>query len=182
MEILFDRNRLPGFEIHIVLLAFADFDGHRIEAGENLRQHLGRVFAQQAVGADEHRIARQDGDVLSPFGEDGRVTPAHRRVVHDVVVQQREIMENLDGCRCRHGRLGLVGEDSAGKHQQHGTQPFPAHREGIADRCVQPAGFFGISDLSQIMFDGFQNLVVVLHAEIRWVRIVELRRHFLCPA
>jgi hypothetical protein len=32
------------------------------------------------------------------------------------------------------------------------------------------------------MFDGFQNLVVVLHAEIRWVRIVELRRHFLCPA
>ena len=109
VEILLDRNRLPGFEIHIVLLAFADFDGHRIEAGENLRQHLGRVFAQQAVGADEHRIARQDGDVLSPFGEDGRVAPAHRRVVHDVVVQQREIMENLDGCRCRHGRLGLVG-------------------------------------------------------------------------
>lgn len=89
---------------------------------------------------------------------------------------------SICGCRCRHGRLGLVGEDSAGKHQQHGTQPFPAHREGIADRCVQPAGFFGISDLSQIMFDGFQNLVVVLHAEIRWVRIVELRRHFLCPA
>ena len=96
VEILLDRNRLPGFEIHIVLLAFADFDGHRIEAGENLRQHLGRVFAQQAVGADEHRIARQDGDVLSPFGEDGRVAPAHRRVVHDVAVQQREIMENLD--------------------------------------------------------------------------------------
>ena len=111
-----------------------------------------------------------------------KVAPAHRRVVHDVVVQQREVVEDLDGCRCRHGRLGLVGEDSAGEHQQHGTQPFPGHREGITDRCVQPAGFFGVSDLSQIMFDGLQNLVVVLHAETRWIRIVELRRHFLCPA
>jgi len=32
------------------------------------------------------------------------------------------------------------------------------------------------------MFDGLQNLVVVLHAETRWIRIVELRRRFLRSA
>ena len=74
--------------------------------------------------------------VESTFGMDRGLAPAHGGVVHDVVVQQREVVEHLDGRSRGQRLLHVVGEDAAGERQQHGAEAFAAPGERIADRGV----------------------------------------------
>ena len=134
---VFDHRDLGFlFEIHVVLLSFAHLERHGVEGREHLRQQVGRDAAQQAVGVDQHGVAREDGHVLAPFGIDRGFAAPHGGVVHDVVVQQREVVEHLDGRSCGQRLLHVVGEDAAGERQQHGAEAFAAPGERIADRGV----------------------------------------------
>lgn len=137
VHVFHDRNLRLAFEIHVVLLSFAHFERHGVERREYLRQQLRRHLAQQPVGADQHGVTREDRHVLSPLGVDRGFAAPHGCIVHDVVVQQREVMEHLDGRGGRQGMLYLIGEDAVGEHQQHGAQALAAARERIADRGVK---------------------------------------------
>ena len=153
VHVFHDRDLAFALEVHVVLLSFADFERHGVERAQYPGQQLRGHFAQQAVGADHHGVARKDRHARPPLGIDRRFAAAHGGVVHDVVVQQREVVEHLDGGRSRQGGLKPVGENAVCEHQQHRAQAFAAARQRIADRCVETFGFGRELGLGQIIFD-----------------------------
>ena len=69
---------------------------------------------------------------------DGRTAAAHVGTIHDVVVEQREVMEHLYGCSLVEGASASVGCDGVGHgERQHRTYPFASGLEGVADRVVE---------------------------------------------
>ena len=92
-----------------------------------------------------------------------RLAPPHGGVVHDVVVQEREIVEHLDGRRRGKRLQRIVGEDAAREHDEHRPQPFAASGERIADRRVQQFGFGREFGLCQVILDHREKLLVGLH-------------------
>ena len=95
---------------------------------------------------------------------DRGLAPAHGGVVHDVVVQQREVVEHLDGRSRGQRLLHVVGEDAAGERQQHGAEAFAAPGERIADRGVEEFRFGRKFGLGEVIFDGGEHLLVGLHS------------------
>ena len=87
----------------------------------------------------------------------------HGGVVHDVVVQQREIVEHLDGRGCGQRLLHVVGKGAVGEHQQHRPQAFAASGQRIADRRIQELGFGREIGLCEEILDGGKYLFVALH-------------------
>ena len=136
---------------------------HRVEDLQNTRQQCRRCLRQQPVGADEHGVARQNRHVAAPAGVDRRFAAAHGGIVHDVVVQQREVVEYLDGGGGGQRDVDVVGKQPARQQQQHRAQALAAARERIADRIVEPFGFGRQLTLSEIIFEKVEKLFVGLH-------------------
>ena len=162
------------FEIHVVLLSLADAERHLVEEGHHLRQQVRRDAAEQAVGADQHGVARENGHVLPPACEDRGLAAPHGRVVHDVVVQQGEVVEHLDGGGGRQGLLQVVGEQAAREHHEHRSQPLATPGERVADGCVEPFGFSREFGLRQVILNDGEELLVVLHVclDVFWSEYV----------
>ena len=137
--VLLHGHGVAALEIHIVLLPLADPDGHIRKHGEQLRQHGLVALRKQTVGPNHHRIARKNRHIVVPARMHGRLAPTHVRTVHDVVVQQREIMENLYGHRGRLRSVDPSAESRAGHQQGDRPDPLAALLERISDRLVQQA-------------------------------------------
>ena len=78
-------------------------------------------------------------------------------------MQQREIVEDLDGGRSGQRHAGIVGEQAARQHQQHRAQALAAACERIADRVVESFGFVRQLTLSEVVFEKIEKLLVGLH-------------------
>ena len=71
------------------------------DAGKLFRFHA----AENLVGEDHHGIAREDGAVHPPLSHYRRLAAPQVGVVHNVVMQQGEIMVDLHGQR--YGEYGI---------------------------------------------------------------------------
>ena len=102
------------------------------------------IVSLMGVTVDSRTVIKTGGDYKVAYpNEDvlmseilSMIAAAHGGIVHDVVVQQREVVEHLDGRSCGQRLLHVVGEDAAGERQQHGAEAFAAPGERIADRGV----------------------------------------------
>ena len=120
-----------GLKLHVPLLAFAHFQRRAVENLERLRQCGRRQFRQRLVRQHQHGIAGQDGRVGVPFGVDRGLAPAERSRVHDVVVNQGKVVEQLNGVGP--GKRGAwVSAAGLGTQQhQNRTQPLAAQIQQI---------------------------------------------------
>ena len=113
-----------------MLLTFAHLERHLAKLGENLLR-VGFIGAQCILERlDEHGVARKQRDVGVPFVVNGLQTATQRRLVHDVIVNQGEVMENLSGhCRCE-AFVDVATKHLARKQCQGRTHPLTllAHR------------------------------------------------------
>ena len=86
--------------------------------------------------------------------------------------------ENFDGCRCGHGGRRVVGENAAGKQQQHGTQAFAPLGQGVSDRRVEARGFRRQIALGQEVLDRCEQTFVVLHrSDESWCAVLRSQNY-----
>ena len=157
LDILLDRHLIARLEIHIILLTLKDLHCRRIEDIEQTRQQLRRSLFEQLIGIDDHRITRQNCDILVPLAEHRGLAATNRSIVHNIVVEQREVVEKLDSCRAGHSTLDRVREDSIREQCQHRTQALATLLHRVADRGVELCGFAFEFRLGEIVLDALQQ-------------------------
>lgn len=159
-----DGHISAGLEIHVHLLAFAHLDGRAVE---HIQQRRNRLcisgLRQKTVGMDEHHIAAEDARVHVVFRVDGRLAPAQRRGIHDVVVHEREIVEQLDGSGGGQGGIQVVGEKLVAEQQQRGPDALAAEPQDVRTGFVQFAGRGGEGILCEELTDAVEERGQFVH-------------------
>ena len=155
VQVILHGNPFERFEIHVVLLSLAHLQRGIVEDAENTGQD-GRVgLFEQTVGVNHHGIARKDGAVDTPFAVYGRFAAADGSIVHDVVVQQREVVENLHRRSTRQRTRHVVAEYVACHHGQQRPEPFAALTERIDNGLVKRIRLFGKGKcMDVLLYDG----------------------------
>ena len=79
----------------------------------------GRAVAHEDLDrGGQHRIAGEDRLTLAEHHPRGRPVPSFDVAIHDVVVQQREVVHELDRNRCRHAVSGRTAARLGRQHRQ----------------------------------------------------------------
>ncbi len=94
-------------------------------AGGTARLH-GAEFQQHLVGQGEQGVADEDGLGGAVHLPDGVAVPALFVAVHQVVVQQREVVDQLHGDGAGDAGLGLGAGDLRGEHREGGAYGLAA--------------------------------------------------------
>src|SRR5690554_151246 len=128
-EVIFDAHAAALLKFHVVLLAFADFETGATEELEYGAKTFGGTPGHQLIGEDGHSIARKYGGIAVPLPVHGGPIAAHVGLVHDVVVQEGEVVEDFEA----QGRvkavlypLGVV--QGAAQEAEHGPDALSAQR------------------------------------------------------
>ena len=166
IHILDNRHLLALLEIHIVLLTLTHLQGHRGEDIHNARQFVGRRTTQQAVGINHHCIARQDGHILAPTSKDRGLAATHVGIIHNIVVQKREVMKHLYGRSGRQCILQLTAKSLTNQQQQRGTNTFAATRHRVDDGGIKVFRLLGELYLCEVIFKQIQDFFIRFHK--RW--------------
>ena len=126
-------------EIHIQLLAFANFGCRAVEDVQYCRQSA-FYFGHFHVGVNVHHVAAQNARSQSVGGVHRRLPAPQRRFIHDVVVDEREVVEQF------HRRCGMpsIGSQFAKKfvsHEaKHRPDAFAAIGKKLSTRVVKSGG------------------------------------------
>ena len=109
------------------------------------RRPLAPVGDQRLDGGGQHRVAGQDRLALAEDHPAGRAVPPLEVAVHDVVVQQREVVHQLDGDRRRARRRRRVPPRRLGGQHAPASAGSPCRRRSRPGcrRCVAPAQLVG---------------------------------------
>ena len=99
----------------------------------------GVVLQQQVLGQREEPVPGQDGRADAEHGPGRRPVPALGVVVHDVVVQQGEVVHELDRHRGGHAPLGRRASGAGGEQGQRGPQGLAA-TAAYRVTCRHPPG------------------------------------------
>ena len=136
-DVLGDGDGVATLEVHVEGLAFVDVHGTLVECLEHRAEGGVGDLGDELCGKGEHGVAGEDGGVLVPAGVDGRAAAAQIGAVHDVVVQQGEVVEDFDaecGVECGGG----ICAEGFGSHEcEHGTEALAAAVEGVDDGLVE---------------------------------------------
>src|SRR5690606_15637246 len=97
-QIAIEINIIGFFEIHVKLLSLAKLPRRTIEECADGEDVFSGNAVEIIVCGHEHHIACKQCCVFSVLRMHGRHSPSQRSFVHDVVVNEREIMEELDCC------------------------------------------------------------------------------------
>ena len=143
LHILVDGHIGARLKLHVILLSLVDSDCRFVELLQQAHRFLRlHTVDHELRGEGEHGVARQDGGIVVPFVANRRFSTAQVSLVHNVVVEQREVMIHLYGCRLRQS-LGTVTAYSVARGEQdYRAKAFAALLESVDYRFVQA---FGIS-------------------------------------
>jgi len=150
-HVVVDGDLGSVLEVHVVLLAFAHFDGCLVEAGEDLVEAGAGLGKEVGPGEGEHGVAGEDGGVLVPFAVDGGLAAADGGTVHEVVVEEGEVVEDFDADGGLAHLAVVAAEHAVGGHEEEGAYAFAAEVEGVFDGLVElerlTEGVFVVEDL-----------------------------------
>ena len=94
-DVFIHGDGLPAFELHVVLLPFADLCGRAGKKFHQGRHDFARPPGYARVAVDAHYVSGKDRRVGIPFLPDRVHSAAQRGAVHDVVVDQGEAVEHF---------------------------------------------------------------------------------------
>ena len=137
LDILLELYILALLKIHIQLLSFAYLRGHLVEPPQGTLQFVTWYLCHQLIGFDQHLVARENSRILVPTDMYRLASATHGRMIHDVVVQQGEVMEHLQRQSSRQGLRFLAAKHTAGGQHQLRPYAFTTRRQGISYRLVQ---------------------------------------------
>ena len=93
VDIFVQTDGVIGLEIHVQLLAFADLHGRPVETVHDPPDVRAVDPVQIIIGYHEHDIPSQQSGWFSILCMHRRFSSAQGRLVHDVVMDQREIVK-----------------------------------------------------------------------------------------
>ena len=137
VQVLGDADLGFGFKIHVPLLAFADLGGRLAEAGEDAREQHRRHVQEQLVGPHQHHVAGEDGDVGVPLFVHGGLAAAQGGLVHQVVVEEGEVVEDFGGQGGLEDAAELVGEEVGTEQREQRADALAAQAHDVADGGVE---------------------------------------------
>jgi hypothetical protein len=121
-------TRSPSSKVRVDDLPADDLERRLLEGLCDVEQRLGRDHApepvQRPVGHREEGVAGVDRLLLTPKPPDGGPVAAEGRVVLDIVVDQREVVEQLDRRAQRAGPLDRAASRRAAEHRQSRPKPL----------------------------------------------------------
>jgi len=85
----------------------------------------------------QHHIAREDGGIEAVAAVHRGHAAPHRGFIHDVVVHEAEVVEQLHGHGRRQCRLRVIGKLVVAHHGEHGAEALAAKAEEVVDGLVQ---------------------------------------------
>ena len=88
LDVFFLGHVVSVFEIHVILLPFANLKSRFSEELHDGRQLFDRTLRHITIGQDEHRVARKDGRVGIPAFVHGGSAPSQIGMIHQIVVQK----------------------------------------------------------------------------------------------
>ena len=155
MNIFLQADRVFGLEIHVQLLAFAYFHGRPIESVHDPSDMRVVDAVQVIIGHHEHDISSQQGGRFSVFRVYSWFSSAQRCLIHDIVMDQREIMEEF----YRTGQWIGIRENIIKKfvaHEAHqGSDPLASQSKKIGCRVVKTRRFYRKMSAVEISFKLF---------------------------
>ena len=150
-------------EVHVVLLSLVDLDG---SPGEELR-YLGQVLlvtlADALHGHHQHVVSAQDGRVVVPLLVDGGLSASHLGTIHQVIMEQCEIVVCLQSNGGKYGGRDVLPIEVAGHEEQDRAYALPSQREGVGDRGIESFGYLACIVVSQSLVDDSEQFVGIIH-------------------
>lgn len=143
LQALLDADAVAVLVGDVLRLAVDEGTGRARQAAGGAARLDGAEFQQDLVGQGEQGVADQDrlgGTVHLP---DGVAVPALFVAVHQVVVQQGEVVDQFDGDRSGDACLGRGAGDLGGEHGKGGTYGLAAIAVGGIALGVDPAEVVG---------------------------------------
>jgi len=153
LHVFVDGDVVAGLEVHVVLLTFADFPAGLFKGVEYFVEIGVGLLDEVAPGEDIHSVARQDGGVFVPFAVDGGLAATDGRLVHEVVVEQGEVVEHLDADGVVVSLFDVGIEEVGGGEEEKGAYPFAAQGKGVGYGIVELARFVDEILVGEELFD-----------------------------
>ena len=137
LDILFLAHVVAGLKLHVELLSFIDLVGRHQEGFEHVLQLVGLTGSDPAESLQQHGVAREDGLIGIPLPMHRLMTAPHVGIVHQVVVQQGEVVIGLQSEGLRHNAQGVVLEEVVGQQHQYGAHTLATDGQHILDGFIQ---------------------------------------------
>ena len=93
VDVFIQADGILRFEIHVKLLAFADFHGRPVETMHDPPDVRTVDAVQVVIGHNEHNIASQQGGRFTILCMNRGFATPKWRFVHDIVMDEGEIVE-----------------------------------------------------------------------------------------
>ncbi len=140
LQALLDADPVAVLVGDVLGLAVDEGAGGGGQAARGAARLGGAQLQQHLVGQGEQGVADQDGLGGAVHLPDGVAVPALFVAVHQVVVQQREVVDQFDGDRAGHTGARCRAGDLGGQHRERGAHRLapvavrgPALRVGPAE-------------------------------------------------
>ena len=121
------RHIGAGFKIDIHLLPLTDLDGALGEERHYLLHASDSGRGNEAVGKQEHGVAREYGCVVVPATMYRCLSAPHLRAVHKVIVQEGVVVVGFDAHSSAHGALIIRTKQAIGREEEHRPQALSSH-------------------------------------------------------
>ena len=108
--------------------------------------------SHEFVSFDEHFVAGEDGCVRSPFSDYGWFVASDVGLVHDVVVEEGEVVEHLECECCWECWFVVVVEQGASGEAHYWAQSFTSERHRVVDRFVEAEWLSSEVQLAESLF------------------------------
>ena len=131
---------------------------HQIERVDDVLEYTRRSFGDELIGQPLHGISTEDGLIVVPFHMDGGTPTARRGLVHDVVVEQGEVVVHLDSKGWFQSCLDVIVVEAGCNEHEGGTQTLASRIKGVPDGVVESGCGNGVVEVLKPLFDHFTEI------------------------
>ena len=145
------------FEVHVVLLTFANLQGGLGEEGHHRSELVRTALCHALIGKHEHRVAGEDSGIGIPATVDGGMSAPEVGIVHEIVVEQRVVMIGLQRTCRGQDAFRVVLVHVVDEEHEHGTYALASEGEYILNGLVERARLSVVGQLVEIGVDCLQD-------------------------
>ena len=145
------------FEVHVVLLTFANLQGGLGEEGHHRSELVRTALGHTLIGEHKHGVAGEDSGIGIPAPVNGGVAAPEVGIIHEVVVEQRVVMIGLQRTCRGQDAFRVVLIHVVDEEHKHGTYALASEGEYILDGLVERARLSVVGQLVEIRVDCLQD-------------------------
>ena len=141
------------------MLTFTHFHGCLAENVDDIK-YDGRIafqFQKLLHGHHSEGVAGENGGVAVPFLVNGGLSAPHVSFVHDVVMDEREVVQHLESGGDVARLFWVAVEHVRGDAHQLRTQTLPWLHQYVRDWIIKVCRFLALKNFLKMLFDGIHD-------------------------